>query len=177
MIKKVKKIPKYSNGTPATIDPSKLNGVMAGKFSMPSGPFSTGSTSIGTKQSMASMDAHKKAISSPGGGGSAGGIAGAVGGAATAIAEAMGIEQTGFSKTLGAVGSAVSNLGPVGAIAGAALQTIGAFSGGGGSVDETTGDYRKSSGLTRVFGWGHSDESLKAKAGRIKASNVAREQT
>ena len=89
----------------------------------------------------------------------------------------MGIEQTGFSKTLGAVGSAVSNLGPVGAIAGAALQTIGAFSGGGGSVDETTGDYRKSSGLTRVFGWGHSDESLKAKAGRIKASNVAREQT
>ena len=183
MIKNVKKIPKYSNETPATIDPSKLNGVMAGKFSMPSGPFSTGSTSIGTKQSMASMDAHKKAISSPGGGGSAGGgisaggIAGAVGGVATTIAEAMGIEQTNFSKILGSVGSAVSNLGPVGAVAGGVLQTIGAFSGGGGSVDETTGDYRKSSGLTRVFGWGHSDESIKAKAGRIKASNVAREQT
>ena len=165
MMKKVKKIPKYNVGGPVKELRSGVQIKNAGtnmKLPTTLGNTPKPATSIG---------------GSAGGGISAGGIAGAVGGAATAIAEAMGIEQTGFSKTLGAVGSAVSNLGPVGAIAGAALQTIGAFSGGGGSVDETTGDYRKSSGLTRVFGWGHSDESLKAKAGRIKASNVAREQT
>lgn len=190
MMKKVKKIPKYSGGTPAIIDPNKLNASMAGKFSKPSGPFSTGSTSIGTKQSVASLTAHQKAISSPGGGGgsagfggsagggiSASGIAGTVGSAAQGIASALGIEQTGFSAAMSTIGDVASVIPGVGTFIDAGLKTIGAFAGGGGGVDENTGEITKSSGLTRLFGWGRSDASLKAKSGRIKASNVAREQT
>lgn len=178
MKKKVKKIPKYNGGTPAIIDPNTLNAAMSGRFNVPQ------ASSLGTQQPIASMTQHQKAISNPGSAGvsggaglSAGNIASGIGNAATSIASAMGIEQTGVSAAFNVAGDIASVIPGVGTFIGAGLKTIGAFSGGGGRVDENTGEITKSSGLTRLFGWGRSDARLKAKSGRIKASNVAREQT
>ena len=130
------------------------------------------------------MAQHQKAISNPGsvgvsggGGLSAGNIVSGIGNAATSIASAMGIEQTGVSTAFNVAGDIAGMIPGVGTFIGAGLKTIGAFSGGGGSVDENTGEITKSSGLTRLFGWGRSDASLKAKSSRIKSSNIAREQT
>lgn len=104
-------------------------------------------------------------------------IAGAIGGASQGIASGLGIEQTGFSQTMQGIGQIASAFGPVGQIAGAALNAIGAFSGGGGSVDENTGDVQEATGLTKLFGWGRSNRSLYSKANRIKNSIQARERT
>lgn len=161
MIKKVKKIPKYDLGTAGVgIRNAATTPNLAGKINTRMGvsPTSTSGTGIS-------------------GGIGAGQIAGAIGGAASGIASAFGIEQGETGQIISGVGQLASNFGPVGQIVGGALQTIGAFTGGGGSVDETTGEVTKSSGLTRLFGFGRSDKALKAKSGRIKASNVAREQT
>ena len=139
---------------------------------------------MGTQQPIASIAQHQKAISNPGsvgvsggGGLSAGNIVSGIGNAATSIASAMGIEQTGVSTAFNVAGDIAGMIPGVGTFIGAGLKTIGAFSGGGGRVDENTGEITKSSGLTRLFGWGRSDASLKAKSSRIKSSNIAREQT
>lgn len=102
--------------------------------------------------------------------GGVGNIAGAIGGAATGIASALGIEQGKVGQIMGGIGQIASNFGPIGKIAGGALQTIGAFTGGGGSVDENTGEITEATGLTKLFGFGRSSRSLKAKSNRIKTS-------
>lgn len=165
MMKKVKKIPKYNVGGPVKELGSGAQIKNAGtnmKLPTTLGNTPKPATSIG---------------GSTGGGISASGIAGTVGSAAQGIASALGIEQTGFSAAMNTIGDVASIIPGAGTFISAGLKTIGAFAGGGGSVDENTGEITKSSGLTRLFGWGRSDASLKAKSGRIKASNVAREQT
>ena len=140
-VKKINKIPKYTEGTPAVDEQSWVQ------------------RNLGLKKGVAG----------------AGQIAGAVGGSAQGIASALGIEQGKTGQIISGVGQMVSNFGPIGQIVGAGLQTIGAFTGGGGAVDENTGDITESSGLTRWLDWGRSDESLLRKSNRIKNSNLARE--
>lgn len=166
MMKKVKKIPKYNTGGPVKELRSGVQIKNAG-------------TNMNLLTTLGSTP--KPAVSttgvSGGGGLSAGNIASGIGNAATSIASAMGIEQTGVSAAFNVAGDIAGMIPGVGTVIGAGLKTIGAFSGGGGSVDENTGEITKSSGLTRLFGWGRSDASLKAKSSRIKSSNIAREQT
>ena len=166
MMKKVNKIPKYNTGGPVKELRSGVQIKNAGtNMNLPTTLGSTPKPAVSTTGV------------SGGGGLSAGSIAGGIGNAATSIASAMGIEQTGVSAAFNVAGDIASMIPGVGTAIGAGLKTIGAFSGGGGSVDENTGEITKSSGLTRLFGWGRSDASLKAKSSRIKSSNIAREQT
>ena len=71
------------------------------------------------------------------------------------------------------LGSVIPGIGTIiGGIGGAVIGGVTSAVGQSGSVDENTGEVTKSSGLTRLFGWGRSDKSLYAKSNRIKTSNV-----
>lgn len=77
------------------------------------------------------------------------------------------------AATGAALGSFIPGIGTIiGGIGGALVGGITSAVGQSGSVDEHTGEVTKSSGLTRLFGWGRSDRSLYAKSNRIKTSNV-----
>ena len=77
-----------------------------------------------------------------------------------------------------ALGSVIPGIGTViGGIGGAIVGGITSAVGQSGSVDENTGEVTKSSGLTRLFGWGRDDEALYAKSNRIKTSNVDKQLT
>ena len=77
------------------------------------------------------------------------------------------------AATGAALGSVIPGIGTiVGGIGGAIVGGITSAVGQSGSVDENTGKVKKPRGLTRLFGWGRSDESLYAKSNRIKTSNV-----
>lgn len=106
-----------------------------------------------------------------------GDVMGAAAGASQGIASSMGIEQGKAGQVISGIGSVVSMIPGWGQIAGPAIQMLGNFTGGGGSVDENTGEVQKSSGLTRLFGWGRSDASLFRKSNRIKNTKVAKAQT
>lgn len=106
-----------------------------------------------------------------------GDVMGAAAGASQGIANSMGIEQSKAGSVISGIGSVVSMIPGWGQIAGPAIQMLGNFTGGGGSVDENTGEVQKSSGLTRLFGWGRSDASLFRKSNRIKNTKVAKAQT
>jgi hypothetical protein len=54
------------------------------------------------------------------------------------------------------------------------LKTVGKFAGEGGGVDQNTGGVTKSSGLTRVFGWGRDDKAMAQESNRIKMANTSR---
>lgn len=166
MMKKVKKIPKYNTGGPVKELRSGVQIKNAGtNMNLPTTLGSTPKPAVSTTGV------------SGGGGLSAGNIVSGIGNAATSIASAMGIEQTGVSAAFNAAGDIASMIPGVGLPISVGLKTIGALSGGGGRVDENTGEITKSSGLTRWLGWGRSDASLAAKSSRIKSSNIAREQT
>ena len=98
------------------------------------------------------------------------------------------IEGVSFGSVLGgmgkgaatgaALGSVIPGIGTViGGIGGAVIGGVTSAVGQSGSVDENTGEVTKSSGLTRLFGWGRSDKSLYAKSNRIKTSNVDKQLT
>lgn len=106
-----------------------------------------------------------------------GDVMGAAAGASQGIANSMGIEQDKTSQIISGIGSVVSMIPGWGQIAGPAIQMFGSFKGGGGSVDENTGEVQKSSGLTRLFGLGRDDASLFRKSNRIKNTKVAKAQT
>lgn len=82
------------------------------------------------------------------------------------------------AATGAALGSVIPGIGTViGGIGGAIIGGVTSAVGQSGSVDENTGEVTKSSGLTRLFGWGRGDESLYAKSNRIKTSNVDKQLT
>lgn len=101
-------------------------------------------------------------------------LAGAIGGASQGIASSLGIEQERTGSVINGIGQLVSQVNP---FVGAGLQMFGSTIGGSGSVDENTGEVTKASGLTKVFGLGKNNGELYRKAGRIKNTLVAREQT
>lgn len=75
------------------------------------------------------------------------------------------------AATGAALGSVIPGIGTIiGGIGGALVGGVTSAVGQSGSVDENTGEVTKSSGLTRLFGWGRSDRSLYAKSNRIKTS-------
>lgn len=86
------------------------------------------------------------------------------------VAGAMGVSQGrpvgGTLKGIGAGLSAIPT--PYTQVAGAVLSTVGSFWGEDGSVDPNTGEIRKGSGLSKLFG--RSDKSLAAESNRIKTS-------
>lgn len=101
-------------------------------------------------------------------------LAGVIGGASQGIASSLGIEQERTGSVINGIGQLASQVNP---FVGAGLQVLGSTIGGGGSVDENTGEVTKASGLTKVFGFGKSNSELYRKSGRIKNTLVAREQT
>lgn len=150
MKKCVKKIPKYGNGIPGATAPS------------PQEQFKSMNARVGGPTSTSSN------------GNIAGGIAGAVGAASGAVANAFGIEQGKNAAIFNAVGDVASIIPGVGQFLGPALKTVGAFAGEGGGVDQNTGEVTKSSGLTRVFGWGRDDKAMAQESNRIKMANASR---
>lgn len=150
MKKCVKKIPKYGNGIPGATAPS------------PQEQFKSMNARVGGP------------TSTSGNGNIAGGIAGAIGAASGAVANAFGIEQGKNAAIFNAVGDVASMIPGVGQFLGPALKTVGAFAGEGGGVDQNTGEVTKSSGLTRVFGWGRDDKAMAQESNRIKMANASR---
>lgn len=96
---------------------------------------------------------------------------------ANGVASAMGVSQGspvgGTLKGIGAGLSAIPT--PYTQVAGAVLSTVGSFWGEDGSVDPNTGEIKKGSGLSKLFG--RSDRSLAAESNRIKTSIADREIT
>lgn len=103
-------------------------------------------------------------------------VVGGISGAASSIANAFGIEQ-GQNAQIANAASNIASILPGGEIVAPILNTIGALAGGGGSVDQTTGEITEASGITDWFGWGRSGASLARESNRIKNTNVARELT
>lgn len=66
--------------------------------------------------------------------------------------------------------------GPWGAAAGVASSILLGELDNGGHIN-ADGSYELSSGFTRLFGVGRSDESIKREAGRVRTSNIAMQQT
>lgn len=96
---------------------------------------------------------------------------------ANGVAGAMGVSQGspvgGTLKGIGAGLSAIPT--PYTQVAGAVLSTVGSFWGEDGSVDPNTGEIKKGSGLSKLFG--RSKRSLAAESNRIKTSIADREIT
>ena len=92
-------------------------------------------------------------------------------------AQALGIEQGKNAAIFNTIGTAAEMIPGIGKYVSAGLKTIGALSGEGGHVDQNTGEYTKSSGLTRLFGWGRSDDSVMREANRVKGSILAKART
>ena len=105
MMKKVKKkdLPKYAGGT---ISASKLDAAMAGKFNAP--------TNFSSSQKMATVDQHRRAISSPGGSGGS---------------------SAGFSQAMQGIGQIASALSAISAFSGSG----GSVDENTGDVQEATG--------------------------------------
>lgn len=96
---------------------------------------------------------------------------------ANGVASAMGVSQgSPVGGTLKGIGTGLSAIPtPYTQVAGAVLSTVGSFWGEDGSVDPNTGEIRKGSGLSKLFG--RSDKSLAAESNRIKTSIADRETT
>lgn len=92
-------------------------------------------------------------------------------------AQTLGIEQGKNAAIFNTIGTAAEMIPGVGKYVSAGLKTIGALAGEGGHVDQNTGEYTKSSGLTRLFGWGRSDDSVMKEANRVKGSILAKQFT
>lgn len=96
---------------------------------------------------------------------------------ASGVAGAMGVSQGspvgGTLKGIGAGLSAIPT--PYTQVAGAVLSTVGSFWGEDGSVDPNTGEIKKGSGLSKLFG--RSNRSLAAESNRIKTSIADKEIT
>lgn len=96
---------------------------------------------------------------------------------ANGVASAMGVSQgSPVGGTLKGIGTGLSAIPtPFTQVAGAVLSTVGSFWGEDGSVDPNTGEIRKGSGLSKLFG--RSDKSLAAESNRIKTSIADKEIT
>ena len=168
MKKKVKKIPKYNTGT---ISANVLDNAMAGRFQTPS------ASSLGTNQYMASMYAHKNAISNTTvseqkSGSLPSGIATA---SNKMLMDTFGIEDNsreGVTLNAAAQGSDIGGSIMPGwghLIGGIAGGLIGSFK--QGSVDVNTGE------ITYGGIFGRSGHSLRAESNRIKNNIRAKTMT
>ena len=118
-VKKIKKIPGYSDGTLAV----KSNPIAGLTMQTPGLKVDTTAALRGFGNKIKNgLNAVGDAL-----GGTAG-IAGIVGGAAESVAGALGIEQTAASKAIGQVGQAIGMVNPV---IGAGVQILGATMGAG----------------------------------------------
>ena len=168
MKKKVKKIPKYNTGT---ISANVLDNAMAGRFQTPS------ASSLGTNQDIASMYAHKNAISNTTVSEQKSGFLPS--GIATAsnkiLMNALGIEDNsreGVTLNAAAQGSDIGGSIMPGwghLIGGVAGGLVGGFK--QGSVDPNTGE------ITYGGIFGRSDHSLRSEANRIKNNIRAKTMT
>lgn len=168
MKKKVKKIPKYNIGT---ISANVLDNAMAGRFQTPS------ASSLGTNQDMASMYAHKNAISNTTVSEQKSGFLPS--GIATAsnkmLMNTLGIEDNsreGVTLNAAAQGSDIGGSIMPGwghLIGGVAGGLVGSFK--QGSVDPNTGE------ITYGGIFGRSDHSLRSEANRIKNNIRAKTMT
>lgn len=163
MKKKVKRIPKYNTGT---INAQSLLDQTLGQGTL---------GTSGYTPTMGSTNANGG--SSNGALGIAGGIASAISGASGVVANALDIEQGKNAAIFNVAGDVAQIIPGIGQILGPALKTVGAFAGEGGDVDQNTGEINKSSGLTRVLGFGRKDKSLYAESNRIKNAIQAKVHT
>ena len=174
MMKKVKKknLPKYAGGT---ISASKLDAAMAGKFNAP--------TNFSSSQKMATMDQHRRAISNPGVGSSAGKSGGGNGfsmptGIVTSANESL--KQAFGVDSNSEVGVWADETAKFTELGGSIMPGWGHFAGAvvGTAVGLTKKGSVDEQGNIQYGGlFGRSKKSLEAEAGRKKASIVAREQT
>ena len=82
------------------------------------------------------------------------------------------------ASTGATLGSVIPGIGTViGGIGGAIVGGVTSAVEQSGSVDENTGAVTKSSGLTRLFNLGRSDDALYAESNRIKTSNLDKQLT
>lgn len=143
-VKKIKKIPGYSNGELSV----KSNPIAGLTMQTPGLKVDTTAALRGFGNKIKNgLNAVGDAL-----GGTAG-IAGIVGGAAESVAGALGIEQTAASKAIGQVGQAIGTFNPV---IGAGFQILGATMGAGAKFDEskvsTTSDIQDA--VSHNTGWG-----------------------
>ena len=167
MKKKIRKIPKFNNGTTQvgsiTVPYAPTLGV---QFTSPLAN-STQSASTATNNAAANgttwgdMNSTQKAM----------GVVGAAGTAFNIAANSIGkpVTAQGVVSGIGQGASAGAAIGgPWGAVIGGAAGGLLASIGTGGSVDETTGELTKPSGIAGLFG--HSMGYLRAKQSRVKTS-------
>lgn len=93
------------------------------------------------------------------------------------IGSALGIEQGQAAQIANGMASVLEGVPVIGDMLAAPVRLWGGLVGGGGSVDETTGEITKSSGLTRWFGFGRDDNALARKSNMIKNSIASKTQT
>lgn len=160
MKKKVKKIPKYNAG-----------GITAGYLAKNNMPkldvnFNSNPGTTGANFKMDNSDGYDW-----------NGAMDAMVAASQIGAQTLGIEQGKNAAIFNTIGTAAEMIPGVGKYVSAGLKTIGALAGEGGHVDQNTGEYTKSSGLTRLFGWGRSDDSVMKEANRVKGSILAKART
>lgn len=175
-VKKIKKIPKYSNGIlgVTTIDKS---GLSLGKITQPK--------AVTDKLGQDARNVFNKNFGGTSAAGTstvgAGDVAGVVGSIASPIAGALGIEQGKVGQTIGAIGSAVGKINP---IVGAGVQVLGATAGGRASLDtskiSTTSNINDA--VSHNSGWvgalfGADRDQLLRDANQYQNSMVASEMT
>ena len=148
MKKKIKKIPKYSNGIPGATAPSPQEQFKS-MYARVGGPTQTS-----------------------GNGNIAGDIAGAIGAASGAVANAFGIEQGKVAQIGNAVGDIASTINP---FVGAGIKLVASTAGSTGGVDWNTGEITNPSGWIGGI-WGNKGK-LRRQANIAKNSIMAREQT
>lgn len=93
------------------------------------------------------------------------------------IGSALGIEQGQNAQIANGIASMLESVPVIGGMLAAPVRLWGGLAGGGGSVDETTGGIKKSTGLTRWLGFGRDDNSLARKSNVIKNSIASKTQT
>ena len=93
------------------------------------------------------------------------------------IGSALGIEQGQNAQIANGIASVLEGVPVIGGMLAAPVRLWGGLAGGGGWVDETTGEMKKSSGLTRWLGFGRDDNALARKSNMIKNSITSKTQT
>lgn len=171
MKKKVKKIPKYSNGNSGTgvLDTMLKNNETPYVGSIKKAPMGgnlTGSPSMGTQNNSSSFSWES--------------AAGTVGAAAPGIANAFGIKQGKAAGIFNTAGDLAQLIPGVGTFIGAGLKTVGAFMGNSAGYDKNSSStsfndiYESGSGILSLF---DNDAEARRKAAQIQNNNIAKVQT
>ena len=171
MKKKVKKIPKYSNGNSGTsvLDTILKNNEAPYVGSIKKAPMGgnlTGSPSMGTQNNGSSFSLES--------------AAGTVGAAVPSIANAFGIKQGKAAGIFNTAGDLAQLIPGVGTFIDAGLKTVGAFMGNSAGYDKNSSStsfndiYEPGSGILSLF---DNDDEARKKAAQIQNNNIAKIQT